>query len=87
VYASVVHANIHDRAEAERGLNEEILPMLKDAPGFVAAYFVALDDTRGLAIQVFATEAQARAVAPAEGADGPGVTVKTLQFGEVIGVA
>jgi hypothetical protein len=87
MHASVVHANIRDRAEAERGLDEQILPSLKDAPGFVGAFFVALDDTHGLTVQVFDTEAQARAIAPPVGADGPGVTVDTLQFAEVIRVA
>lgn len=87
MHATVAHVNIRDRAEAKRGLDEEILPMIKDAPGFVGAYFVALDDTHGVTIQVFDTEEQARTLAPAEGAKGPGVTVNTLQFGEVIGAA
>ena len=87
MHATIVHVNIRDRAEAKRGLDEEIIPMIKDAPGFIGAYFVALDDTHGVTIQVFETEEQARAVAPPEGASGPGVTINTLQFGEVIGAA
>ena len=87
MHATVVRADIHDRAEAKRGLDEEILPMMKGAPGFVAAYFVAVDDTHGVSIQVFETEEQARAVAPPEGASGPGVKVDSFQFGEVIGAA
>jgi len=85
MYAAVVHVNIRDRAEAQRGLDEEVIPVIKGAPGFVGAYFVALDDTHGVTIQVFETEDQARALAPPEGASGPGVTINTLQFGEVIG--
>ena len=85
MHAIVIRANIHNPVEAKRGLDEEILPMMKDASGFVGAYFVALDDAHGLSIQVFETEEQARAVAPPEGAAGPGVTMRTVEFGEVMG--
>jgi hypothetical protein len=87
MHAIVIHANISDLAAAKRGLNEEILPMMKGAPGFLGAYFVAVDDTHGVSIEVFETEEQARAVAPPEGSEAPGVTLGTLQFGEVIGSA
>ncbi len=87
MHAIVIHANIHDQAEAKRGLEQEVIPMMKGAPGFVGAFFVALDDTHGVSIEVFETEEQARAVAPPEGAEAPGVTLDTLQFGPVIGAA
>ena len=87
MYASVVHADIHDRDEAKRGLDEEVLPQLKQAPGFVGAYFVRLDDTHGVSVVVFETEEQARAGAPPEGATARGVTLTKLQVGEVIGSA
>jgi len=47
MHAIVIHANIHDQAEAKRGLDEEVIPMMKGAPGFVGAYFVAVDDSWG----------------------------------------
>ena len=87
MFATVIHANITDLAEAERGLAAEVIPMMKGAPGFVGAYFVAVDDSHGVSIAVFETEEQARAVAPPEGAEAPGVTLDTLQFGSVIGSA
>jgi hypothetical protein len=87
MYAIVIHANIHDRAEAQRGLEQEVIPMMKGAPGFVGAYFVALDDTHGVSIEVFETEEQAKAGAPPQGATARGVTLDTIQFGEVIGSA
>ena len=85
MHAIVIHANIHDPAEAKRGLEEDVVPMIKNAPGFVGAYFVALDDGQGVSIEVFETEEQAKAAAPPMGATAPGVTLDTLQFGEVIG--
>ncbi len=87
MHAIVIHANISDLAEAKRGLEEEIIPMMKGAPGYLGGYYVAVDDSHGVSIEVFETEEQARAVAPPEGAEAPGVTLGGLQFGEVIGSA
>jgi hypothetical protein len=87
MHATVVHANINDLAEAKRGLDEQVLPTLKSAPGFVGAYFVALDESHGVSVAVFETEEQAKAGAPPEGAVAPGVTMDTIQFGVVIGAA
>jgi len=87
MHAIVIHADISDLAEAKRGLDEEVIPMMKGTPGFLGAYFVAVDDTHGVSIEVFQTEEQARAAAPPEGAEAPGVTLGTMQFGAVIGSA
>jgi hypothetical protein len=88
MHATVVHVNIHDQAEAKRALDQELIPMLRGAPGFVGAYFVAIDDTHGVSIQVFETEEQAKAAAPPETGPGMGgVKLDTVQFGNVIGAA
>ena len=88
MHATVVHVNIHDQAEAKRALDQEFIPMLREAPGFVGAYFVAVDETHGVSIQVFETEEQAKAVAPPKTGPGMGgVKLDTVQFGEVIGAA
>jgi hypothetical protein len=88
MHATVVHVNIHDQAEAKRALDQEFIPMLRGAPGFVGAYFVAVDDTHGVSIQVFETEEQAKAAAPPETGPGMGgVKLDTVQFGDVIGSA
>jgi len=55
--------------------------------GPLGAYLVAVDDSHGVSIEVFETEEQARATAPPEGAEAPGVRVDTIQFGAVIGSA
>ncbi len=87
MHARVIHANISDLPEAKRGLDEDVLRALKGSRGFVGAYFVAIDESYGISIEVFETEELARATAPPEGAEAPGVTVRTIQFGEVIGSA
>ena len=88
MHATVVHVNIEDQAEAKRALDQEFIPMLRGAPGFVGAYFVAVDDTHGVSIQVFETEEQAKAAAPPVTGPGMGgVKLDTVQFGPVIGAA
>jgi len=85
MHALVVHANITDLSGAKRALDEQVLPMMRAAPGFVGAYFVALDDTHGVSVRVFETEEEARAAAPPPvGTDAFGVSVDAVQFGEVI---
>jgi len=86
MHAIVVHADISDLAEAKRGIDEVVIPIMKGAPGFLGAYFVAVDDAHGLSMAVFESENQARASAPPEGAEAPGVTLAALQL-EVIGSA
>ena len=85
MHAVVIHADIHDLAEAKRGIEEDVIPTIRNARGFRGAYFVAVDDSHGFSIQVFETEEQARAAAPPEGGAAPGVAIGKRQFGEVIG--
>lgn len=87
MHVIVIHSNVTDPVEAKRGLDEEVMPFIKATPGFLGAYFVAVDDTHVVSIEVFETEEQARAVAPPEGAGASGVTLDTIQVGAVIGAA
>jgi hypothetical protein len=87
MYAIVIHANITDLTDAKQGLNDQVLPTMKRAPGFLGAYFVAVDDTHGISVEVFETEDQARAAAPPDGVEAPGVTMGSIQFGEVLASA
>ena len=87
MHAHVVHVDIQDVAEAEKGVNETVIPNLKQAPGFVGAYFVALDDSHGFSVAVFDTEEQAKAAAPPEDGTGAGVTMTKVEIGRVVGAA
>jgi hypothetical protein len=87
MHAIVIHASISDLSEAKRGLDEMVIPTIKESPGFVGAYFVAVDDSHGVSVEVFETEEQARAAAPPEGTEAPGVKLTTIQFGKVMGSA
>ena len=41
----------------------------------------------GISVQVFETEDQAHAAAPPDGVEAPGVTMRSIQFGEVLASA
>ncbi|HUE08631.1 MAG TPA: hypothetical protein VMP41_14475 [Acidimicrobiales bacterium] len=87
MHAIVIHADISDVEQATKGLEEEVIPMMQQTAGFVAAYFVAVDDSHGVSIEVFETEEQARQAAPPEGTEAPGVKLAKLQIGPVVGSA
>jgi hypothetical protein len=86
MHAHVVTVDITDSDAATKGL-EELVPTVEAAPGFVAGYWIRLDDTRGTSVSVFDTEDQARTAAPPVGGGMDGVTVTGVQIGEVLGSA
>jgi hypothetical protein len=57
------------------------------APGFVAGYWIQLDESHGTSLAVFETEELARGAAPPVGGGMEGVTVTSVQFGEVLASA
>jgi hypothetical protein len=87
MHASVVYVDIQDVEAATKGVAENVIPNLKQLPGFVGAYFVALDGAHGFSVAVFETEEQAKASAPEEGNLSPGVTLTKSEIGRVVGVA
>jgi hypothetical protein len=87
MHAVVVTVDITDSEAAQGHLEDETIPMVKGAPGFVGGYWVLLDEGHGLSVVVFETEEQARAGAPEVGAKRPGVTFTSVKFGEVTGNA
>ena len=86
MHAHVVSVEISDGEAAVKGL-AELVPTVKAAPGFVAGYWIRLDDTHGASFAVFETEEQARAVAPPVGGGMDGVKVTSVAIGEVVGSA
>ena len=61
MHAVVVDVEITDQ-EAAGGGSSSSSPAVRQAPGFVAAYWVRLGDGTGTSIAVYDTEEQARAV-------------------------
>jgi len=53
----------------------------------ILSFFALMARTHGFLVEVFETEEQARAAAPPEGVEAPGVTMGSIKFGEVIASA
>jgi hypothetical protein len=86
MHAHVVTVDITDSDAAVKGL-EEVVSTVKAAPGFVAGYWIRLDDAHGTSVAVFDTEEHASATAPPVGGGMDGVTITSVQIGEVLASA
>ena len=86
MHAVVVDVMIDDGDAAQQVL-EQVVAGVKQAPGFVAGYWIRLGDTHGTSIAVFETEEQATATKPPAGSDGPGVRMTRISVGEVLASA
>ena len=88
MHAVVVRVNITDPEPATQYLRETIVPRVSQAPGFVAGYWVRLEDANeGNSVVVFESEDAARAIAEqirATVGDNPGVTLDKVMVGEVV---
>jgi hypothetical protein len=86
MHVALVSATIDSTTadSARDHLMNEVIPMVKAAPGFIAGYWLEPVDGKGSSMIFFETEAQARAVAPPAGSvPAPGVTIQSVEFREV----
>jgi len=64
MHAVVVKVNIGDVEKAQQGLRDQVIPRVKQAPGFVAGYWTRSDDGHnGISMIVFDSEEGARRAA------------------------
>ena len=90
MYAAIVNVTIDPAQEdaARSNLTGQVVPMVKAASGFVAGYWTAPSNGKASSFVVFETEEQARQTAPPAGSSpGPGVTVDSVEFREVVASA
>jgi hypothetical protein len=88
MWSAIVDVKVEDTEKTEPQLRDQVIPMVKQSPGFVAGYWMNLDDHTGTSFVVFDTEENARAAAPAEGSGPmPGVTISSVRFARVVGSA
>jgi hypothetical protein len=84
----VINVTISDFERARQGLQEQVVPAVSQAPGFVAGYWTRSEDNRGLGMAVYESEDAARAVAErvqSEGAPDPdAVTIESVEVSEVV---
>ncbi len=87
MHAIVVRVSIGDPEKAQEGLRNEVIPRVKQAPGFVGGYWTRSDDGRnGLSMIVLETEEAARQVAEQvkAGAVPETVTLESVEVREVV---
>jgi hypothetical protein len=87
MHAVVVRATIGDPEIAQKGLREQVVPRVSNAPGLVAAYWTRSDDkTNGVSMIVFESEEAARAAAEMIGSAPPPetVTLDSVEVREVV---
>ena len=87
MHAVVVRSTIHDFEKATTFLREQGVPRIKQAPGFIAAQWVRLDENTGTSMLSFETEEAARAAADQLKANPPGgdaITIDRMEIGEVV---
>ena len=88
MHAVVTKATIHDLERGRQVLNQEGIPRLRQAPGFVAGNWVALDETTGTGMMLFESEEAAKAAAERIKTNPPAgdaVTINSIEIGEVVG--
>jgi hypothetical protein len=90
MHAIVTRSTIHDYEEARKTLQEEGIPRISQAPGFVGAYFARVGENAGAGMIVFESEEAAQALAEQLKTNPPGggaITIERIEVGEVTGRA
>ncbi len=89
MYAVVVRVSIGDRERAEQGLREQVIPMVRQAPGFVAGYWTRGESGNdGLSMILLESEDAARQAAERLQSGGgvvpETVTLESVEVREVV---
>jgi hypothetical protein len=88
MHAVVVRVSIDDPEKAEQGLREQVIPRVKQAPGFVAGYWTRSDDGQdGLSMVLLESEDAARQAAErirSGGITPDTVTLESIEVREVV---
>ena len=88
MHAVVTKVSVQDDGSSRKFLQENIVPAVAQAPGFIAGYWVRLEGgDEGNSVVVFESEDAARSAAERvrESVNtNPGVTLKDVTVGEVV---
>jgi hypothetical protein len=92
MHALIVKVKIHDFERAHEFLTTQIVPNVKQAPGFVAGYWASPDRARGESMVVFESEEGAQTVKQmieSDAGPGPGdeVSLESVEIAEVVASA
>jgi hypothetical protein len=87
MHAVVARSTLHDFEQARKFLKEEGAPRISQAPGFVSAQWVMLDENTGTSMLTFESEEAAQAAAEQLRTNPPGgaaITINSIEVGEVV---
>ena len=84
MHALVFKVTIHEREEADRLLQEEFVPGMSQAPGFIAGYWVQVGENQGTSVIVFDSEDAVRRVAEQPPPETNAFTVDSFDIGQVV---
>ena len=89
MHAVLVKVSIQDADGAKKALDEQVVPRVSSAPGFVAGYWTWADDrSNGKTMIVFESEEAARAAVEQIRANVPdAVTLESAEVREVVASA
>ena len=71
MHAVLVRVRIGDYESARKALNADVIPMVKQSPGFQSGVWLAPVDGQGISIAVFDTETNAQQAAEMARSGGP----------------
>jgi hypothetical protein len=86
MHGVVVHVTLGDVDVATKALHEQVVPRVKQAPGFVTAYWLRKDNS-GISMLIFESEDAANAAAEqvkTQGAPSEAVTLDDVEVREVV---
>lgn len=84
MHAVVVKVTVNEQEAADRGLHEQVVPGVSQAPGFVAGYWTRKDNT-GLSMVIFESEEAANGMGERVPSIIPDtVTLESVEVREVV---
>jgi hypothetical protein len=84
MHAVVLNVTVTDADAAATAVRDQVVPQVSATPGFVAGYWVRLDEGRGTAVVLFESEAAARSAAAEAQPPGDLIAFDSVEVGEVI---
>ncbi len=87
MHAVIVNVTVKDRDRATKGLTEQVVPRVSQARGFVAGYWLAMPNGKGLSVAVFDSQDAARTMAEHAQPPGEFVTFDSVEVAEVVASA
>jgi hypothetical protein len=84
MHAVVLNVTVTDADAATAALRDQVVPQVSGAPGFVAGYWIRLDEGRATAVVVFESENAARSAAAQAQLPDDSLTFDSIEVGEVV---